>query len=290
MFLNFSFLDISEITNTAKPQLQVGQYDTIKLHGNGTFKKLWGRHIDVPTSELEALTLETYIPTWDINTYMLANFNGSLSNGTVEYITSDITHWLIYRKDNDSNILKFIERLSIDQIFYLDYLVTKNNKYTYYIFAANDDEISAPLIADETLCDYWGWFLVDADNARSFEFDSNFDGGSLTAEENYTEYQNNTQFSVFNRSKHNAFAGQIQAIIWNSNSTITFEQGNQILAQLREFIHSGRTAYLKDRRGRMWQVFLYGYVENQLDNRIKEQIISCTFSFKQIGNEYRGDE
>lgn len=288
MIFGYSALGLAEITSTAKPQFKSVSYDKLEMYGNSYFQKLWGRNINVPTGELEDLTLETYDPEWDIDTFLLGKFNGNLSSGTVEFITSNLTHWLIYRKDNDKPVLTFVDKIPVDQISYVDYLVTKNNEYTYYIFGANDDEIAAPLIAEETVCDYWGFYLIDVEKNKSYGFKLNLEVGQFNYEENISEYQNNTAYSVVNRGNHKALSGTVQAIIWDSNSLITIEQGNQILKEFREFIFSGRKAYLKDNRGRMWQVFLSAPSESLLSPSIKEQIITCSFSFKQIGDEYNG--
>jgi hypothetical protein len=300
MILGFSCLGVSSLTNTAKPQLAVKSYDTVRIYGAGKFEKLYGTHQEMSSSTIQgettqnvtimmdSYTIVSFDPVWDANTYLLAKFNDALSSGTVEYIDSAITKWLIYRKDNNNTLLTYITTVPNDVTSYYDYSVTKGNAYIYYLFAANDTEIAAPIVSSSVACDYWGWFLVDVDNLVSFAFDSNFEGGDLTGEEQYTEYQNNLAYSIFTRGQHNAFAGTIQAIIWDHNTNITFEQGNAILAQLREFILSGRTAYLKDRRGRMWKVFLYGYRETPVNNAIPEQIIGCSFSFKQIDDEYNG--
>lgn len=289
MFVNLSYFNLTPITNNPLPSFKSKTYNGIKIYGQGTFHKLHGRNITIENNDLELLAVD-YNPSWDADTFVLSTFNGSLSSGTIEYINSEVTRWLIYRKDNNNSLLKLVDEVPAYTTSYNDFSVTKGNEYTYYLFATNDTEISAPLVSERIACDYWGWFLINADDKKSYQFDSNFEGGSLTSEEYFVEYQNNTPYSLFNRGKHKSFSGQIQAIIWDVNSPISFEQGNAILAEIRDLIHSNKNTYLKDRRGRMWKVFLYGYSENLLHKDLAEQIISCTFSFKQIDDEYSGGE
>jgi hypothetical protein len=286
MFLNLTFLGMSPFTSYTPTIVPTTSYNKITIYGNYIVNQIWGRNELIDSAIIQAYTPTTYAPTWTQSTFILANLNDTLDGGNAGGLTNPITHWDIYRLKIGDTQSTYLTTVPVATTLYEDFKAILNEQYTYLLYGKNATEVGDPIQSFGIEPDYYGWFLIDEDNGIAYKFDTNVVSGSLNSEEDITEYAGNLEHSVFHRGKRKSIAGQIQAIIWDSNSSITYTQGNEILQQLKNFIFSDRNKLLKDRRGRIFRVETFGYSENQLDDRIPQQIIQCSFNFKEIGNVF----
>ena len=60
-------------------------------------------------------------------------------------------------------------------------------------------------------------------------------------------------------------------------------QSVDYVEQLREFIFSDRKKYLKDNKGRIYNVFTSGYSDSMITYGIKDEPRYISFDFKEIG-------
>jgi len=154
------------------------------------------------------------------------------------------------------------------------------------LFAKNATEVSSPLVSLEIEPDYFGYFLISPDDNLSFKFDLNSESSSFDTDEDYTEYKTNLRTNVFSRGNNNAIKGTIRALIQDDPSSDTFEQTNAELESLRDLVISSKTKYLKDKRGRIFKIFTYGYKDYNLNEGINSQPRVVEFSFIENGNVY----
>jgi hypothetical protein len=127
--------------------------------------------------------------------------------------------------------------------------------------------------------------LIDSENNTAYKFDLNSSLPDLDVEEDFTEYKTNNVYNSYSRGNTNIFKGTVRAIIKNEDS-VTFEQTNEQLAALREFVLSNRTKYLKDKRNRIWKVVTWGYKESQVEEAVESQPRYCEFNFAESGSVF----
>lgn len=289
MFLGLSFIGTSffQSFNNSLPSLKT--YDKLIFYAQNsgvTISKVWGRNILISNTTANSYNSSNYNPTFDSNTYMLSLFNNTLFSGNITGLDSPATSWILYRLDSNNNQLIFLAELDVNTTSYEDFRVLMGESYQYYLFAKNSTQLSDPIISDSVSADYWGWYLIDPENNISYQFDSNAQSNPLQLEQDITFYNTNNQYQLVSKGNMNSFTGQIQAIIWDGNGETTYEQGNTIMAQLKEFLLSSRTKYLKDRRSRIWKIETFDYSEGQLNDAISEQVLVSSFSFREIGSVY----
>jgi hypothetical protein len=179
----------------------------------------------------------------------------------------------------------FLTKLDVSATTYRDFKALIKEEYEYYLFGQGESEISSPLVSNNIQPDYYGWFIIDEENSIAYKFDTNMSSDALTPDEDFTEYQTNAKYNAFSRGKRNAIRGSIRAIMGNIESN-NIDQSNSLLSQFRDFIVSDRPKLLKDRKGRIYRIFSYGYSEQQLNDNIQEQVIVSSFSFVELGEVY----
>ncbi len=291
MFLNLSFLGVNSFFLTPQPLLPTQTtYNKITIYsGNSgcTISKLWGRNTTISDSVINNYNISNYLPSFTPETYVLGLFANNLSVGNITNITNTIISWLIYRLDPNSSQLKFIKEVDVSVTSYEDFTTLLNNQYQYYLFAKSSDEISSPINTNSVVSNYFGHYFIDVDNSISYNFDTNVESGGMNIETDVTFYNTNNEFQTVSKGNLNCAGGNISAIMWDNNSSnCTYEQGNALIAQFREFVYSSRKKLYKNRRGEIFEVELYNLNFPQLNDNIKEQIYICTFSWKEIGNDY----
>lgn len=287
MFLKGNFLGVTPLFGAISIIPSVTSYDTFKFYGGVTgaiFSKIWGRNIIISADEFNDYTYETYLPSWTTETYMMAMFNNSLNAGNIENIVGEVQSWYLYRKESTSTSLEFLKILSSSNITYFDFNVLNTKKYTYYLFVQDATILSSPILTNEETSDYYGWFLIDTDNNRTYHFDINFEGGNKTHVDKYTEHKTNNKVNAFTRGTTFFIEGSINAIISRDNLRTDIQYTNEDLASLAEFVNSERPKLLKSRRGELYNVFTYDYKETLLNKNLGENIYISSFSFKEVGD------
>lgn len=286
MFLNLNFTGLSFVTSL-NPTLPVpSKYNKITIYGGNTgsiISKVWGRNKLVSEQDVSDYDILTYKPKWDSDTYGLSEFFNNLDMGNITGLINKMTQWDISRKATGEKISTHLTTVDVDTKTHKDFTAVSSKDYNYYITAKNDEEISSPVVASVTP-DYYGWFLIDEEKGISYKFDANLESGNLGYEEDVIWYNNNTEYPVCSKGKHNPMTIQIKAILFdpiNLDNPYSYEQSNQILAELKEFIKSSRTKILKDRRGRIWRGETFGNNENQLHDGLEQQIVVTSFTFKE---------
>lgn len=269
------------ITKTAN-QADI-KYDTITFYG-GTggviLDKVYGTN-DVLTEDIikeySSASKQLY---WGKNAYLMCWFENTLLGGNVSSIEDPITTWTIYRLNTITNEVIKLQDVTAAQSIYHDYTALKGQTYKYWIVGSNDTEISSPLISSEVNCDYEGWFVIDPERNTVFAFNLSQSGGEIRIEENVNEYVTSNRYNLFSRGKTEYASGTITALLYEELDE--FKQSTEFLTKFKEFIMSDRLKYVKDKKGRIYKAFIYGYSESEF-TQDKSVPLNITFSFKECG-------
>lgn len=286
-FYKGAFTGITFLTSYVPSIPDPSSYDKVIFYagegenGGCIIDKVYGINGVLSSDEINKNSDINFAPKWLSNTYLLSEFNNSYAGGNVTSITTPITEWQIYRSEENGNLLEKVGEVDVLTESFIDYTALKNNIYTYYLFGKNDVEISSPLTSEPVNCDYYGWFLIDVDNNVAYMFDLNFSGGQISQEEEISEYNTNLQYNAYSKGATNFISGNITALVMEDLCKMS--QSVDYVEQLREFIFSDRKKYLKDNKGRIYNVFTSGYSDSMITYGIKDEPRYISFDFKEIG-------
>ena len=278
-------------------------YDTLRINNTRTtnsvaniYDYVWVKNGVQSQDVIDAVNNFFYIPTFDFDTLLLANFNDNINGGNISNISSDVVNWLIYRKEKDSTTLTFIASIPASENNITDYNVLFGQEYEYVIFAETDNEISNAITGKGTVKARWeGWSLIDLNNQQEsglytisaddvWLFNTNFSSSDIEQNLNKYIYENFTQFPKVSTGQKNYISGGITAFLSNITSTSPqYKDTAQMMQDFGNMIANGHPKLLKDRKGNAWIVDTQSNGFNYIDESY-EQIITVGFNFIQIGD------
>lgn len=293
------------ILGESVPNIQLSSFNSITFGGSHTMvvSNVWGQS-QVPDgddgwTDMTTEYLDNYNHTdaiWTSYTYLLANFNNDLSAGSLKGL-GDIISWSLYRVNTTDNEASFIGNFDADVKTYVDYTGLKsyqigNSKYNYYkylLYAKGTLDTSSALISDEVSLNYYGYFLIDVTNDVVYKFDTNFSGGDLTQNTDYSAFMTNNKYQTYHVGELNYLSTQITALVRYANSNNYINNDVGVLQNLRDCVQDGsRIKILKTRKGEGWYVFTYNYQDAVVNQAIGEQPVNASFSCDEIGNLING--
>ena len=274
------------------------KYGFINLGGNGkgVYDYIWFKNGVKTQSEIDTVNNFFYIPVFDIDTIMLANFNGNPNAGNINSISGIIRHWLIYRREKDSTTLTFVASIPASENNITDYNVLFGQDYEYVIFAETDNEISNAITGKTSITAKWeGWALIDLNNQQEnglytisaddvWLFNTNFSSSDIEQNLNKYIYENFTQFPKVSTGQKNYISGGITAFLSNiTRESPQYRDTAQMMQDFGNMIANGHPKLLKDRKGNAWVVDTQSNGFNYIDESY-EQIVTVGFNFIQIGD------
>ena len=274
------------------------KYGDIYLGGNGKgiYDYIWFKNGVQTQTTIDTVNDFFYIPVFDVETIMLANFNGNINAGNIDSISSIIRHWLIYRREKDSTTLTFVASIPASADNITDYNVLFGQEYEYVIFAETDNEISNAITGKTSITAKWeGWALIDLNNQEEnglytvsaddvWLFNTNFSSSDIEQNLNKYTYANFTQFPKVSTGQKNYISGGITAFLSNITSTSPqYKDTAQMMQDFGNMIANGHPKLLKDRKGNAWVVDTQSNGLNYIDESY-EQLITVGFNFIQIGD------
>lgn len=274
------------------------KYGFINLGGNGkgVYDYIWFKNGVKTQSEINTVNNFFYIPVFDVNTIMLANFNGNPNAGNIDSVSGIIRNWLVYRKEKDSVTLTFVASIPASEISITDYNVLLGQEYEYVIFAETDNEISNAITGKGSIKAQWeGWSLIDLNNQQEnglytvsaddvWLFNTNFSSSDIEQNLNKYIYENFTQFPKVSTGQKNYISGGITAFLSNiTRESPQYRDTAQMMQDFGNMIANGHPKLLKDRKGNAWVVDTQSNGFNYIDESY-EQIVTVGFNFIQIGD------
>lgn len=257
------------------------EYDEIVFYGQAdgcVIDRVYGTNATTTSVVIDEYASFSKSLLWDENTYLLCEFNNSLSGGNISGIENPIEYWNIYRVNSTNDEIKCVGKVSSDKNEFNDYTPVRGNTYKYWVIGRNSDEISSPIITNDVVSDYWGWYLIDPDNDTCYAFNLAQEGGDVSQSETVNEYVTNQKFKVWSRGKLNSLQGSVSAVVYESLCDYT--QTIDFIDSIREFILSDRPKIIKDNKGYVFYAFCYGLTMNDYAAGAEEVPKSISFEFE----------
>lgn len=258
-----------------------GNFDTLEFFGNNTgliLDDLWGRNMVLTPEYFNSLTTDTYKPTWTLNTYLLAMFEETLSGGNIGSGNEYFDSWLVYRRTDKNQQLEYLDTIPINQLVYKDYTALINHTYQYYIFAKSENIISSPLISSVITANYYGNYLINVDENKTYVLNINVSSGEIIQNEEYTMHNVNSKYNVFMRGNNQYFSTTISGVLTASvDEQGTINNSVEILEEFNDFVHNDNVLkYYKNRKGQIFNVFTSDASMQVLNDNIGSQPMVVT--------------
>lgn len=207
-------------------------------------------------------------------------------------IKSDVllSGWLVYRQDQFSSHLTFVDKVENTKQWTVDYAVSNQNIYTYVVFPVSEEKIGIPLISGLVTTDWWSWYLLicnDGENGSTyfvddvFEFDLDVSTTAMSNNTAFNTLQNFTQYPKIQRSNSNYWSGSISALLGNCN--VKYEDTIKRMNELKALSTDTRTKFLKDRKGNLWRVEITNPIGEQMNDVFAEQQVTVTLNWAEVG-------
>lgn len=226
---------------------------------------------------------------WSEYTYLLSEFSANTFEAGILQGLGDISNWVLYRWDSESNQAVLLGDFDSDTTQYVDYTALLNNTYRYLLYAIGEEQMSPALVTDEVSLNYYGYFLIDVTNDVTYKFDTMLSGGELTQNMDYSSFQTNNKYYTYNVGDLQHMSGSVAALVRYANSQVYTNNTVGLLKNLRDCIQDNqRVKILKTRKGEGWYVFTYDYKDSVINQAIGAQPINASFSFSEIGDLYNG--
>lgn len=266
-----------------------GTWHSFKFSGKALLKFFWVRALPLSTDTWNALVDFNYIPEWDMETRILATFQNNLSAGNA-FASSDIVGWLVYRRESDSAVLKFVRMNTPDRDFVVDYAVKNMVGVEYWVFPSFETEIGTPNVSNRVVPNWWSWDLIVADRydddkyyvSEVHRFDLNVTSGQLSNNTTVSVLNNFTPYSKIQHSNTNYWTGQITTLLGNCADEYvdTIEQMESIKALTTD----GKDKFLKDRKGNIWKIRLSSPVVENMQDEYIEQAVTIQLDWMEVGS------
>lgn len=210
------------------------------------------------------LTDFSFEPSWDLDTWFLATFNGTgINAGNITPGNDTITGATIYRLKSGEKKLTHIADVDIGTSIIVDEGFRNQSEYTYYVFVLGANTyVSAPLISDPITPMFWNWTVLDCTEdtttgayhlQAAHLFTNNVSTDSITNNNTPQLLQNFTPYPLRQPTSYNfkssTLTGYIGIVDMTQNQYLdTVDMAESLWA----LSTSDTPKFLRDRKGNLW--------------------------------------
>lgn len=242
----------------------------------------------------DLLTNFEFEPSWTLDTWFLATFNGTgINGGNITPSGDSITGAAVYRLKKGDRRLQLVANVGIGSSTLVDEGFRNQSTYTYYVFVLGTNTyVSAPLISNPVTPMFWNWTVLDCSvdsngtyhleeahlfrNSVSTDSISNNNAPSLL--QNFTPYPLR-QPSSYN-FKSSTLTGYIGRVDMKLNQYIDTVDMAEALYNLSV---SNNPKFLRDRKGNLWRIQTNAAVSMQTGDTMVPQPYFGSFPWAEVG-------
>lgn len=227
--------------------------------------------IAVVSGEISATELSQWLtdldfePSWDLDTWFLATFNGTgINAGNITPSGDSISGAAVYRLKTGEQKLTHIADVDIGVSTIVDEGFHNQSEYTYYVFVLGSSTyVSAPLISNAITPMFWNWTVLDCteDTSGVFHlqaahlFTNSVSTDSISNNNTPQMLQNFTPYPLRQPTSYNynssTLTGYIGVVDMTANQYIDTVDMAQALWALSV---SQTPKFLRDRKGNLWAI------------------------------------
>lgn len=252
-----------------------------------------GEVVDPKLSNL--LTNFNYEPSWDLDTWFLATFDGKtgINGGNITPSGDSITGAAIYRLAEGDSKLSLVANVDIGTSMIVDEGFRNQTQYTYYVFVLGSNTyVSAPLVSNAITPMFWNWTVLDCmvDSNGIYHanaihvFRNNVTTDRISNNNSPQMLQNFTPYPVkqitsFNY-KSSILTGYIGTVDMIANQYVDTVAMAEALYSLSV---SATPKFLRDRKGNLWNIQTNSAVGMQTGDVQAQQPYMGTLPWAEVG-------
>lgn len=255
--------------------------------------------VDTTSMYNEVIANDTYVASYDENTYMLAAFNNSLEAGNVGESASDLMGYDVYRQETGENKLEYVGSASRSAKGVYDYAAANQHEYTYYVFPfdSSGTYLTSPMVSNPITPCWWEWTIIecsddgiDEENAYQpialYRFANNIATDAISNNNNPYVANNFTRYPTVQLVQQNYQSGSLGGLI----GYVDYENGNEYFDSiaLRDAIWglstSANTLFLKNRKGDLLQIRISGPITMTTSDATKQQMQTMALPWVEVGS------
>lgn len=233
-------------------------------------------------------------PTWTLDTWFLATFNGTgLNGGNITPSGDTIVGAAIYRLKEGDRRLELVANVDIGRSTIVDEGFRNQSTYTYYVFVLGSNTyVSAPLISNPITPMFWNWTVLDCtedDNGTyhmeaAHLFRNSVSTDSISNNNTPSMLQNFTPYPLRQPSSYNfkssTLTGYIGRVDMKLNQYIDTVDMAESLYNLSV---STNPKFLRDRKGNLWRIQTNAAVSMQTGDSQVPQPYFGSFPWAEVG-------
>lgn len=242
----------------------------------------------------DLLTNFEFEPSWTLDTWFLATFNGTgINGGNITPSGDSITGAAVYRLKKGDRRLQLVANVGIGSSTLVDEGFRNQSTYTYYVFVLGTNTyVSAPLISNPVTPMFWNWTVldcsVDSNGTYHLEeahlFRNSVSTDSISNNNAPSMLQNFTPYPLRQPSSYNfkssTLTGYIGRVDMKLNQYIDTVDMAEALYNLSV---SNNPKFLRDRKGNLWRIQTNAAVSMQTGDTMIPQPYFGSFPWAEVG-------
>ena len=242
----------------------------------------------------DLLTNFEFEPSWTLDTWFLATFNGTgINGGNITPSGDSITGAAVYRLKKGDRRLQLVANVGIGSSTLVDEGFRNQSTYTYYVFVLGTNTyVSAPLISNPVTPMFWNWTVldcsVDSNGTYHLEeahlFRNSVSTDSISNNNAPSMLQNFTPYPLRQPSSYNfkssTLTGYIGRVDMKLNQYIDTVDMAEALYNLSV---SNNPKFLRDRKGNLWRIQTNAAVSMQTGDTMVPQPYFGSFPWAEVG-------
>ena len=242
----------------------------------------------------DLLTNFEFEPSWTLDTWFLATFNGTgINGGNITPSGDSITGAAVYRLKKGDRRLQLVANVGIGSSTLVDEGFRNQSTYTYYVFVLGTNTyVSAPLISNPVTPMFWNWTVldcsVDSNGTYHLEeahlFRNSVSTDSISNNNAPSMLQNFTPYPLRQPSSYNfkssTLTGYIGRVDMKLNQYIDTVDMAEALYNLSV---SNNPKFLRDRKGNLWRIQTIAAVSMQTGDTMVPQPYFGSFPWAEVG-------
>lgn len=255
-------------------------------------------HIEeASSSNADIFASSTYKPILNNYSRFLATFDDgtTIAEGMAEQALGYT--FSIYKEIGNASQLIYVASLSEGDLSIIDYNVTNETTYRYYVFKEDESAISEAVVSNDVATCWWDWCLIDvlpiastpdvyyADTNNIWKFDLNLSSAARTQNISVTTYNNLTKYPKISTGALNYSSGGITCLLGSVRRTSTslaeYYEPASLLDDWNDFCANGNMKLLKDRKGNVLLVNITS-TSAQTDDVTTQQANTITFNWVEV--------
>lgn|SRR5574344_486972 len=249
-------------------------------------------HLEQKSTSNPDIFISKYIPVLNNNSVALITFdNGDNNDNGITYDALGYT-FSVYRESNNNNKLELAAKIAQGNLSILDFNVSNNNTYKYYIFKEDENYSSIANISNDVTTCWWNWsitgfiedsdgnYIVDTNNI--WQFNLNIETANVEQNISKTIENNFTQYPKISSAQMNYKTSSITCLLGNIRNE-SYVESTSLMEAWNNFILSSDLKLMQDRKGNKFLVDIISSSSKVADES-REQYNTITFGWTELGS------